>query len=130
VAASHPLAARKVLTRADLCAHPLLVGQVPAGEQHWFLTQVFGRQRPRLRFERVPLTEAILDLTRAGLGIAVLSEWVAGPHLGRGDLVVKRLSSGPLQRPWRLAWRREREDVALRLLSALAASAPRGLLAI
>lgn len=91
------------------------------------LLQVFGRERPRLRLERLPLTEAILDVARAGLGIAVLSEWITTPHLGRGDLVVKRLASGPLRRPWRMAWRKEVGDAALRLLAALESTAPRGL---
>ncbi|EPX63935.1 hypothetical protein D187_005068 [Cystobacter fuscus DSM 2262] len=37
--------------------------------------------------------------------------------------------SGPLRRPWRLAWRWEVDDAALGLLSALEATAPRALLA-
>jgi LysR family transcriptional regulator, regulator for metE and metH len=129
VSVSHPLAARKALTRADLRAHPILTSQVPSAEKHWFLTRVFGRERPQLHFEKIPLTEAIIYVARAGMGIAVLSEWIASPHLGKGDLVAKRLSSGPLYRPWRMAWRRELGNAAIRLLSALEATAPRGLLA-
>ncbi|WP_394840169.1 LysR family transcriptional regulator [Pendulispora rubella] len=129
MAASHPLAGRKSVTPADLRTHALLTGQAPAAEAHWFMTRVFGRARPRLRFERYPLTEAIIDVARAGLGIAVLSEWIAGPHLGKGDLVVKRLASGPLLRPWRLAFRREIAPAAQRVLSALAVSAPHARLA-
>ncbi|MFB1481579.1 LysR family transcriptional regulator [Corallococcus sp. RDP092CA] len=127
VAASHPLAARRALSLDDLRENTLLAGQTPAAESHWFVSQVFGRERPRLRLERLPLTEAILDVARAGLGIAVLSEWITTPHLGRGDLVVKRLASGPLRRPWRMAWRKEVGDAALRLLAALESTAPRGL---
>ncbi|GMU01467.1 LysR family transcriptional regulator [Corallococcus caeni] len=127
VAASHPLASRRVLTREDLRENTLLTGQTPAAESQWFMTQVFGRERPRLRVERLPLTEAILDVARAGLGVAVLSEWITTPHLGRGDLVVKRLASGPLRRPWRMAWRKEVGDAALRLLAALESTVPRGL---
>ncbi|NPC52178.1 LysR family transcriptional regulator [Corallococcus sp. AB032C] len=127
VAASHPLASRRALTREDLREHIVLTGQTPAAESHWFMTQVFGRERPRLRVERLPLTEAILDVARAGLGVAVLSEWISTPHLGKGDLVVKRLASGPLRRPWRMAWRKEVGDSALRLLAALESTVPRGL---
>ncbi|NNB89077.1 MULTISPECIES: LysR family transcriptional regulator [Corallococcus] len=127
VAASHPLASRRALTREDLREHTVLTGQTPAAESHWFMTQVFGRERPRLRVERLPLTEAILDVARAGLGVAVLSEWISTPHLGKGDLVVKRLASGPLRRPWRMAWRKEVGDSALRLLAALESTVPRGL---
>ena len=127
VSASHPLASRRALTREDLREQTVLTGQTPAAESHWFMTQVFGRERPRLRVERLPLTEAILDVARAGLGVAVLSEWISTPHLGKGDLVVKRLASGPLRRPWRMAWRKEVGDSALRLLAALESTVPRGL---
>jgi LysR family transcriptional regulator for metE and metH len=125
MARTHPLAERRVLSRADLRATTLLTSNVPSQEGHWFMQQVFGRARPRLRFERVPLTEAILELARAGMGVAVLSEWIAGPHLGAGDLVVRRLASGPLRRPWRLAWRRDVGVAGERLLAALEASVPR-----
>ncbi len=129
MSASHPLAARKTLTPADVRESMLLIGQGAPAESHWLMASVFGRARPRLHIDRLPLTEAILDVARAGMGVAVLSEWIASPHLGKGDLVAKRLVSGPLRRPWRLAWRREVDDAALRLLSALEATAPRGLLA-
>ncbi|QSQ27569.1 LysR family transcriptional regulator [Pyxidicoccus parkwayensis] len=124
---SHPLASRKALTRDDLKETTLLTGRTPPAETQWFMKRVFGRERPRLRFEQLPLTEAILDVARAGMGVAVLSEWIASPHLGRGDLVAKRLASGPLRRPWRIAWRREVDDAALRLMAALETTAPRGL---
>jgi LysR family transcriptional regulator, regulator for metE and metH len=44
---------------------------------------------------------------------------------GGGDLVVKRLSTGPLRRPWRIAYRKGAADVGERLASALANSMPR-----
>jgi LysR family transcriptional regulator for metE and metH len=59
------------------------------------------------------------------MGIGVLSEWVAEPHLKRGDLVARRLASGPLRRPWRLIWRKEVEASALRLWRVLEKAAPR-----
>lgn len=124
LSASHPLAARRALTPDDLRAHKLLSSRAPAAEAHWFLSRVFGRARPTLDFERLPLTEAIIEVARAGLGIAILSEWIASPHLGKGDLVARRITSGPLLRPWRLAWRREAESAARRLHAALTA-APR-----
>jgi LysR family transcriptional regulator for metE and metH len=129
IAASHPLAAKKHLTLADLKASSLLTGRTPDEEARWFMKNVFGRSKPRLRFERFPLTEAILDVARAGMGIAVLSEWIAAPHLSRGDLVAKRLEAGPLLRPWRFAWRRDVGGTALRLLAALELAAPRSVLA-
>lgn len=89
LARTHPLAARAALTRADLLAHPLLGStQTPSAGTRWFLRCVFGvSPRARPRFERLPLTAAILDMARAGMGIAVMSAWIAGPHLQSGELV-------------------------------------------
>jgi LysR family transcriptional regulator for metE and metH len=115
----------RAITRDDLRAHPLITSQTPPAEARWFLRSVFGRHKPKLTFLRLPLTEAIIDAARAGMGIAVLSEWMASGYLAGGDLVVKRLPSGALRRPWRIAYRREAADVADRLASALANSVPR-----
>lgn len=125
ISAKHPLASKKALTPKDLRENTLLSSRVPIEESHWFMNQVFGRARPKLRFQILPLTEAIMDVARAGLGIAVLSEWIAGPHLLHGELVVKRLASGPLSRPWRIAYRRESEQSALRLQSLIEHAPPR-----
>lgn len=125
MSAAHPLAARASLRPSDLCEAPLITSQTPPDEARWFLARVFGRARPKLEFVRFPLTEAIVDAARAGMGIAVLSEWMASGYLGSADLVVKRLSSGPLRRPWRIAFRPESSESARRLVAALEGSAPR-----
>ena len=64
----------------------------------WFLKPLAGGRRgdPPLNFQVLPLTEAVVDFARAGLGVGVLSEWVAEPHLKRGDVVARRLDSRPL----------------------------------
>jgi hypothetical protein len=48
---------------------------------------------------------------------------VAVARAGMG-ITVKRLTAGPLQRPWGLAWRPEVDDAAQRPRSALLASGP------
>jgi LysR family transcriptional regulator for metE and metH len=124
LSSDHPLSRRPHLTAADLCAHPLVTGETPAGEQRWFLRRVFGRRKPKLELVRLPLTEAVVDTVRAGTGIAAMSEWIASGYLGGADLVAKRFAS-PLHRPWRLACRPSSSELAERLVAALAAAAPR-----
>jgi LysR family transcriptional regulator for metE and metH len=89
------------------------------------MKSVFGRTRPKLEFLRFPLTEAIVDAARAGMGVAVLSEWIASGYLDGADLVAKRLDSMPLRRPWRIAFRKDAANAARRLGAALQGSAPR-----
>jgi LysR family transcriptional regulator for metE and metH len=125
VGASHPLARRRSLTRRDLRDYPLIVSTNAApGESRWLLTEVFGRSVPQLEFLRLPLSEAILDVARAGMGIAVMSEWIAGTHLSN-DLIALRLATGPILRPWRIAYRPAFGEHARVLAQALAGSAPR-----
>jgi LysR family transcriptional regulator for metE and metH len=126
VAANHPLARQSGLSLSDLTQHPLITSsQTPDPERRWFFGQVFGRKQPRLQSLRFPLTEAIIDAARAGMGIAVLSEWIAGPYLQAGDLVAKRLRKRVLRRPWRIAFRREASAGAQRLAAALEHAAPK-----
>ncbi len=125
VAANHPLAGKPALTRRDLRDHPLITStNASANESTWFLAEVFGRSVPKLEFLRLPLTDAILDVARAGMGIAVLSEWIASAHLGT-ELVALRLATGPTLRPWRIAHRPGFGEAARILGQALAGLAPR-----
>jgi LysR family transcriptional regulator for metE and metH len=126
MAPSHPLASRPSLTREELAGVPLYASRAPTRDMGWFLKPLAGRRgEPPLQFQVLPLTEAVVDFARAGLGLGVLSEWVAEPHLKRGDVVARRLASGPLRRPWRLVWRKEAEAAALRLWQVLEKASPR-----
>jgi LysR family transcriptional regulator for metE and metH len=122
----HPLAERASLTKEDLRRYPLITSsQTPDPETLWFVKRVFGKKPPALAALRFPLTEAIIDATRAGMGIAVLSEWIASGYLHAGGLELKRLAGRPLRRPWRIAFRKESAEAARLLRGALAAAAPR-----
>ena len=124
---SHPLASRASLTRNDLLEETLFVTHAPSHDMPWFPKSVIAGQRGdrALSFQEVPLTEAVVDFARAGMGIGVLSEWVVEPHLRRREVLARRLASGPIRRPWRLVWRKEVEDAALQLFEALEKSQPR-----
>ncbi|MES2936324.1 MAG: LysR family transcriptional regulator [Pseudomonadota bacterium] len=120
-----PLAAKPSLERDDLLARPLLTGHLPTPSMTWFNKAVASKGGKPLHYQQVPLTEAIVDLARADMGIAVLSEWIALPYLRRGELVARRLKSGPLLRPWRIFWRPQAEAAARQLRAALLHAAPR-----
>jgi LysR family transcriptional regulator, regulator for metE and metH len=125
MAPRHPLAASRRITPLQLESEQLISGNTPVAEARWFVRAAFGRRRPKLQFIHLPLTEAIIDAARAGMGVAVLSEWVAMGYVERGDLVVRRLAKGPLKRTWRIAYRDELSAVATRLKAALVGFAPR-----
>lgn len=127
VGKQHRFARLRTLTPLQLETETLITGNTPPAEGRWFIRHTFGRRRPRLEFLRLPLTEAMMDAARAGMGVAVLSEWMASGYVDQGEreLVVRRLASGPLRRPWRIAYREELQNVAERLKGALQSSVPR-----
>jgi LysR family transcriptional regulator for metE and metH len=126
LSAAHPLASKTALTRRHLTSYPLITSNhASRAENRWFLSSVFGASVPRIEFLQFPLTEAIVDAARAGMGIAVLSEWIAAAYLPSPGLVLKRLQRGPLERPWRMAFRRDAAASADLLALALAGAAPR-----
>ncbi len=99
--------------------------QTPEAEARWFQRRVFGRARPRVEVVRFPLTEAIVDAARAGMGVAIVSEWMASPHASDPSLVVKRLRGRTLHRPRRMAYRRDVAPSARLLATAIEDAAPR-----
>jgi LysR family transcriptional regulator for metE and metH len=126
MAASHRLAALASLACRDLHGVPLYTSRAPTRDMGWFLEPLAGAKGdPPLDYQVLPLTEAVVDFARAGLGVGVLSEWVAEPHLKRGDVVARRLVSGPIRRPWRLVCRKEVEAVAAQLAQVLQQAPPR-----
>lgn len=124
-AADHPLAQRDTLDPDALLDQVLLVPNARS-EDDWFLRSLFGRRRPRLRVRRLPITEAMIELARAGFGIAVLSEWIIGRYLEGTEhgLRVLRPSHGPLLRKWSLVHRPEIADVAPQLRDMVLACRP------
>ena len=126
VSADHPVARRGGLRPDDLLEHRLLIPTATAADR-WFLSRVFGARRVRLKFDRFPVTEALVEFARAGIGIAVISEWVAGSYLASpmSGLRAMRLESGPLNRSWKLAYRKEHERWVEPFRDAMHAARPR-----
>lgn len=52
---------------------------------------------------QVRLTEAIIEMAKAGLGVGVLSKWAVTPHVATGSLVAIPLSRARFGRTWSAA---------------------------
>ena len=52
------------------------------------------------RVEEVQLTEAIVELVRAGFGVSVLARWAVRPMVASGRLVARPLTARGLHRRW------------------------------
>jgi LysR family transcriptional regulator for metE and metH len=94
----HRLAARKFVRPADLESEHLLLYR--AGEESFFYRQFFARSVKRPPVTVVKLTEAILSMVRAGLGLGVAARWAIAGELSSGRLIGVRLGAQGFQREW------------------------------
>jgi len=119
VAPEHPLAGRRHVEGRDLEGETLLAFGTGGPDPIWFRKRFLGRAAPR-ELRAVPITEVMMELVKAGAGIAVVQRWVAEPQIRAGGVVACRLTRGGLWKPWKAAYAREspRRD-ALRELVAL-----------
>jgi len=77
------------------------------------------------RWIKMELTEAILELVKAGQGITVLSGWAAEPAVRSGEIVVRPLTRSRIARQWSAAtMRRQSRSAHLAEFVSVLASAP------
>jgi len=122
VPARHRLAKRRFVRPADLAAERLLLYSEPR-DSH-FYQQFLARAgvAPR-EVIGVQLTEAMLSMVRAGLGVGPLARWAVERELRRGELAGVRVGPRGLARTWVAATRRARRSPAyLAEFAALIAS--------
>jgi LysR family transcriptional regulator for metE and metH len=102
-----PLARAASVPVAALADRRVLTHEVPAAEVAW-IRATFGRGVVALRnAERLPLTEAIVALTRVGEGVSLLGTWTIKDELASGSLVARPLRPR-LERPFAVVTARAR----------------------
>ena len=105
MAPDHPLARHPWVDPEELADEPLVLHAGDDGRSS-LVAELFDpvgvepRQVTRLR-----LTEAIVELVAAGLGVSVLPRWAVAPMLRAGSLEAVRLTEHGFLRQWLLARR-------------------------
>jgi LysR family transcriptional regulator for metE and metH len=100
LAPHHHLASRTWLKPEDFAKEHLITYSLPI--EQLTVYQEFLKPagvKPR-RVSRVDLTEAMIEMVKAGLGIAVLARWAVTRHLSPALLKAVRLGRGGLSRTW------------------------------
>jgi LysR family transcriptional regulator, regulator for metE and metH len=112
VPSAHPLAARRWVRPLDLAAEHLLI-YASRPEESFVLTQVLapaGVRADRVSF--LMLTEAIVELARAGVGVGVLPRWSIERALASGGLVALSITRRGMHRQWTAATLAAQSDPA------------------
>ena len=127
VAPDHRLAARRFVRPADLASERLLL-YAPPDESRFFSEFVKRAGVTPAGVAQVPLTEAVVAMVQAGLGVAALARWAVADELRRGRLVGLRLGPRGMTRRWQAATRRGATSAPhlADFLDLLAAGAPHG----
>lgn len=102
VVAMHPghrLAARSFIRPEDFADETLIA--YSSLETHTGFQTVLrpAGVMPR-RIQRVQLTEATMEMVKAGLGICVIAQWAVAPHIESGEVVVRPLTRHGLYCTW------------------------------
>jgi LysR family transcriptional regulator for metE and metH len=100
-APGHPLTQRRRVSVEDLNDETLFF--YPPKEESTVYKQLIEPSGVRPRLEPVQLTEAIVELVKAGLGVACLARWAVRPHLEAGTLQILRFKAPALTRRWAAA---------------------------
>ncbi|MEN3335779.1 MAG: LysR family transcriptional regulator, regulator for metE and metH [Blastocatellia bacterium] len=100
VSPEHPLAAHPYVTAKDLAAEHLLVYALPNEDLTVFQKVLMPAGVKPRQVSRVELTEAIIEMVKAGMGISVMARWAVAPHVEAGLLRVLPLTARGLHRQW------------------------------
>ena len=103
VSSDHPWASRAFVTAADFADQEVLLYNLPRSESTLFREVLDPAGVVPRRVSRIELTEAILELVRAGLGVTMLARWAVAPYVRSGELAAVRITRKGLHRQWSAA---------------------------
>lgn len=96
---SHALASRSYI-RAEDFADQHLINHGELDSTHIFQRVLRPAGVIPVRISAIPLTEAIIQTVRAGIGVSVIARWLAAPEIEAGQLVAVRVTQRGLKRTW------------------------------
>ncbi len=99
----HPLASRPYLAAKDFADQHLIVYSAPKEELTVFQKVLLPAGVLPRQVSHVELTEAIIEMVKAGLGISVMAQWAVAPHLEAGTLRAMPLMKKGFHRQWSAA---------------------------
>jgi LysR family transcriptional regulator for metE and metH len=100
LSSEHRLAGRRNLSPHDFADERLITYSVPIRQLGVYQQFLHPAGVVPVRVSRVDLTEAIVEMVKANLGIAVLARWAIAPHLKAATLKALPLGRRGFRRKW------------------------------
>lgn len=110
VAPSHRLAKRAWINPEDFAQENLMIYKADRKDSYVFTKILTPAGVEPARISQVPLTEAIVEMVKAGLGVGVLARWAVEPTLKSGAMVGVRITRRGVRRQWSAATLKNRID--------------------
>jgi LysR family transcriptional regulator for metE and metH len=99
-AADHRLAKKAIVCAEDLKTETLILFDTVMSERERVKKKLFPRGGGFANVMRVPLTDAAVELVKAGLGVSILAGWAVASHVAKGELSRIRITRAGLKREW------------------------------
>jgi LysR family transcriptional regulator for metE and metH len=113
----HALSRKPYVMGKDLAKETLIQADVSAHERQRVTKQLFREGEGVKRVLRLSVTEAVLDLVQAGLGVSILANFTLTQRAARGELAAVRLTRCGLPRTWTGVFRKGSQlDAPIRTL--------------
>lgn len=94
---------KKSLTAEDFATEHLLTYDVAEEAGNYHMMKEFFREFQPAGITRLQLTEAIIEMIQAGMGVGIFATWAIAPYLKNRDLVTLPLQSPLRKRTWKAA---------------------------
>jgi len=102
---AHRLSRAAFVAAADLEPEHLILYSIPREANLVFREVLMPAGVSPKRVTHIQLTEAIVEMVKAGLGLSVLARWSVAPQVERGELVARSLTRSGRFRHWSAAYR-------------------------
>jgi LysR family transcriptional regulator, regulator for metE and metH len=96
----HSLADRQYLRAHDFAGENLIMYQISREESLFFQRVLFPAGISPKRVSNVQLTEAAIEMVKAGLGISVMARWAVAPQVASKMVRAIHITSKGLHRQW------------------------------
>jgi LysR family transcriptional regulator for metE and metH len=96
----HQLASQPFVNAKDFSSEHLIVYSIPKEDLTIFQQVLLPAGVSPKHVSRVELSEAIIEMVKAGLGIAVMAKWAVAPQIESGALKAIKLTKNGFRRQW------------------------------
>ncbi len=104
---THQWAERSRVEPEDFKEQNYIMYNIPTEISTVFKT-IFKQTKPK-KVYKITLTEAIIQMVKAGIGVSVLPNWIVRPHIESGELIAIPVTRKGIKRIWYAATLKNKE---------------------